>query len=259
MPFAANQEVCIYYEVEGQGPPLVLQHGIAMSLEFWRHYGYVEALRKRYQLVLIDARGHGASDKPHDPAAYRTELMAGDVLAVLYDLGITTAHYYGYSLGAAIGFEVARHSLPRLHSLILGGMSPYVSEVEQRYSVRVRQLLQMGLQVFVEMLEETSGLMSPEAKELLLDNDPQALRAASHAFQAWSGAEDILPSITAPCLVYAGAADFYRSGARQCVKRMPNATFVSLPDLSHATSFTRSDLVLPHVKKFLAAVGRAEQ
>lgn len=259
MPFAANQGVCIYYAVEGNGPPLVLQHGIAMSLEFWRHYGYVDEIKRSYQLILIDARGHGASDKPYEPEVYRPELMAGDVLAVLDDLGIATAHYYGYSLGAAIGFEIARRAPTRLRSLILGGMSPYLNEVEKRYTERVRQLLQMGLQVFVETLEETSGAMTPEAKSLIFDNDLRALRALSDAFNGWSGAKDVLPTITVPSLVYAGEADFYRSGARECVKHMPNATFVSLPNLSHAVAFTRGDLVLPHVKKFLTAVDPGER
>ena len=71
MPCANNEGVRIYYEVEGQGPPLVLMHGITDSLEVFRLVGYVEALKSDYRLILIDARGHGASDKPHDSDAYR--------------------------------------------------------------------------------------------------------------------------------------------------------------------------------------------
>ncbi|TAK33155.1 MAG: alpha/beta fold hydrolase [Chloroflexota bacterium] len=259
MPFAVNQGVCIYYEVEGHGPPLVLHHGIAMSLEFWRYYGYVEALKKSHQLILIDARGHGASDKPCDPAAYHMDLMVGDVLAVLDELEIATAHYWGFSMGAVVGFQIARHDLTRLHSFTVGGMSPYVTQLEKRYSARVAQLLGMGLQVFVDLLEEASGTMSHEAKALMLDNDLQALRAASSAFDQWPGAADILSTITIPCLVYAGEADYYRSGARECAKHMPNATFVPLPKLSHALSFTRGDLVLPHVTQFLAGISQREE
>jgi pimeloyl-ACP methyl ester carboxylesterase len=46
---------------------LVLQHGFTDSLETWYDLGYVEALKPQYRLILIDARGHGASDKPHEP------------------------------------------------------------------------------------------------------------------------------------------------------------------------------------------------
>ena len=69
MLYAHNQGVRIHFTVEGEGPPLVLQHGFASSLQTWYITGYVEALQSDYQLILVDARGHGGSDKPHDPAA----------------------------------------------------------------------------------------------------------------------------------------------------------------------------------------------
>jgi pimeloyl-ACP methyl ester carboxylesterase len=62
--------VRIHYEVEGTGSPFVLQHGITDGLESWYEYGFVDALRDDHTLILIDARGHGGSDKPHDPVAY---------------------------------------------------------------------------------------------------------------------------------------------------------------------------------------------
>src|SRR6266508_3473091 len=102
MPYCDNQGVRIHYHLEGNpdGPPLVLQVGFSLSLQDWYEVGYVAALGGAYRLILVDARGHGASDKPHDPAAYRDHLMAGDVLAVLDDLAIAGAHFFGYSMGA---------------------------------------------------------------------------------------------------------------------------------------------------------------
>ena len=65
MPYANNQEVRIHYRVEGDGIPLVLQHGFSDSLESWYEMGYVEPLKHDYRLILIDARGHGAvKNKP---------------------------------------------------------------------------------------------------------------------------------------------------------------------------------------------------
>jgi len=83
MPYANNQGVRIHYEVEGDGPPLVLLHGFGNTLEMWYDSGHVESLKNDYRLILIDARGHGASEKPHDPEAYKMELMVTDVVAVL--------------------------------------------------------------------------------------------------------------------------------------------------------------------------------
>jgi len=77
MPYATHGDLRIHYETDGSGPPLVLQHGYTLSLKRWYALGYVDALRARYRLILVDARGHGESDKPHDPAAYGLHLRGG--------------------------------------------------------------------------------------------------------------------------------------------------------------------------------------
>src|SRR3990172_464286 len=127
MPYATNPAdgVRIHYEVEGQGQPLMLVHGISGALQHWRINGYVDALRGDYRLVLVDARGHGESDKPHNPEAYAFKLMVGDLVAVLDALDISEDHYFGYSMGTLIGFRAPGFAPGRFHSLILGGHSPY--------------------------------------------------------------------------------------------------------------------------------------
>ena len=99
MPYATHQSVRIHYQVEGAGPPLVLLHGFNSRLERWYESGYVESLRHDYHLILLDARGHGASDKPHERAAYAWPIPVADVLAVLDHLQIPQAHVLGYSMG----------------------------------------------------------------------------------------------------------------------------------------------------------------
>ena len=59
MPRVDNKGVSIHYRVEGNGPPLVLVHGTTDSSEVWYERGYVAALKPKYRLILIDARGHG--------------------------------------------------------------------------------------------------------------------------------------------------------------------------------------------------------
>ena len=98
MPYADNGSVRIHYQVEGEGPALVLQHGFTESLVDWYECGYVESLRPDYRLILIDARGHGASDKPHDPDAYVLNRRVADVVAVLDALDIRKALFWGYSM-----------------------------------------------------------------------------------------------------------------------------------------------------------------
>ena len=61
MSYANNGGVRIHFEVEGEGPALVLQHGFTESVQDWYEAGYVEALKSDYRLILIDARGRGAA------------------------------------------------------------------------------------------------------------------------------------------------------------------------------------------------------
>lgn len=88
MPNATHGDIRIHYEIEGEGPPFVLHHGSFAYGADWRDLGYVEELRRGNQLILIDARGHGASFKPHDSAAYAMVLRVSDVIAVLDHLQI---------------------------------------------------------------------------------------------------------------------------------------------------------------------------
>jgi pimeloyl-ACP methyl ester carboxylesterase len=122
MPFVTNQGVRIYHETIGNGPVLVMHHGTFGSGADWIDCGYVDALKADHQLILLDAWGHGQSDKPHDPKAYDLALRASDVLSVLDALGIQKADYFGYSLGGWIGFGLAKRALERFGSFIFVGV-----------------------------------------------------------------------------------------------------------------------------------------
>lgn len=87
--------------------------------------GYVEALQHDYRLILVDAQGHGHSDKPHEPAAYEPQLFVADILAVLDHLHIAKAHFWGYSMGGRIGFATAKYAPERFSSFIIGGAHSY--------------------------------------------------------------------------------------------------------------------------------------
>ena len=71
---------------------------------------------------------HGESDKPHDPAAYGLAHRTADVLAVLDDLSIQKADYFGYSLGGWIGFGLVKRAPQRFSSFIFGAAHPYAEK-----------------------------------------------------------------------------------------------------------------------------------
>lgn len=136
MPYASNQGVRIHYQVEGKGPPVILLHGLSETHETWRIASYVKSLKQAYKLILMDARGHGDSDKPHDPKVYSMKLMVADVVAVLDDLNVDKAHLIGYSMGGWIGFGTAKYAPQRFRSVIIGCMHPYAKPNEPEESLK---------------------------------------------------------------------------------------------------------------------------
>ena len=253
MPYADNGSVRIHCEVEGEGPPLVLQHGFSESVVDWYETGYVKALKPDYRLILIDARGHGDSDKPHDPEAYLLNRRVGDVTAVLDALDIATAVYWGYSMGGWIGFGMANYAKERVRALVIGGQHPY-----SRSLVALRQLVQRGIAqgsgAFVAGMEEIFGPESAERKERLLSAD---LKAYLALVQDRPGLDDILPTMLMPCCLYAGEVDPIYPEVEECSRHIPLATFFSLPGLNHCDAYTRSELVLPRVTGFFKALDKS--
>jgi pimeloyl-ACP methyl ester carboxylesterase len=85
----------------------------------------VDALKPHFRLILIDARGHGASEKRHDRASYVWPVNIADIIAVIDDLRIARAAFWGYSMGGAIVLGLAQHAPHRVSALIVGGATAY--------------------------------------------------------------------------------------------------------------------------------------
>ena len=93
MPYANNGNIKLHYQVEGSGPPLILAHGFMMDTACWYDFGYVEQFKSRHTLLILDARGHGKSDKPLETDSYNDKSMAYDVLSVMDKEGIYVKHH----------------------------------------------------------------------------------------------------------------------------------------------------------------------
>jgi pimeloyl-ACP methyl ester carboxylesterase len=94
-------------------------------------FGYVDALREAgFRLILADARGHGGSDKPHDPATYHLDRWVTDITTVLDALNLAKVHFWGYSMGGWIGFGMAKYEPERVDRLVIGGSHPYARNQE---------------------------------------------------------------------------------------------------------------------------------
>jgi pimeloyl-ACP methyl ester carboxylesterase len=113
-----------YFELGGAGTPVVLIHGYTANSEGkWIKPGIAQALAAKHRVIAIDARGHGRSDKPHDPAKYGPR-MATDIIEVMDQLKIARAHIHGYSMGGAILTQILARHPDRVITAIYGGSGP---------------------------------------------------------------------------------------------------------------------------------------
>ena len=250
MAFAANDGVRIHYEVEGTGSPLVIQHGYSDSIETWYELGYVDALKAKHRVILVDARGYGASDKPHVTSAYTKERQATDIVAELDALKVERADYWGYSMGGRIAFALADYAPARFRRLVIGGAAgDGRSRIGDRF---VKAFRQRGISAIPDLW----GAKLPESLTArLLRNDVQALDACRVDSLGFA---DVLPAMTMPCLVYSGSADSIYPLVEETIAEIPNASLFTLPGLGHAEAMLRSDLVLPRVTEFLGSVAERQ-
>jgi pimeloyl-ACP methyl ester carboxylesterase len=257
MPYANNRGTRIYYQVEGCGPPLVLVQAAGQVLQLWRTSGYAEALKNDYRLVLMDLRGHGGSDKPCGSESYRLDMMVSDVLAVLDDLELDKAHFWGYSLGGVVGYLIPMYAPERFHSLIIGGAPDGTTPEFLQW---VLGYFDKGVDNYVADFEKAlEPAWTPQLRELYLQSDMEAFKEIQRALVERIDYKAILSSVSLPCFVYVGEQDAYCARVKEIATWIPEdaLTFVSLPELDHWSAITRSDLVIPHVHKFLSEVGQA--
>src|ERR1700734_3694217 len=116
----------IEYEVTGQGRPVVLLHGFPDSGRLWRHQ--VPALAGAgFQVIVPDLRGYGRSGKPEAVDAYSIPVLAGDVLAILAELGIGQAHVVGHDWGAVLAWGLASFVPAQVDHLVVLSAGPPVT------------------------------------------------------------------------------------------------------------------------------------
>lgn len=211
-------------------PTVVITHGFASSTrDTWVLTGWARMLeREGYRVLGIDLRGHGASEKPHDAAGYTVRNLASDVETVLDTFLIDEAFYIGYSLGARVGWEVARDLGDRVPRAVLGGV-PDGIPLAQLDIEQVRRYIADGTPVADERTQSYIVLT-----ERVPGNDLEALLALACGLRD-SGAidPDEAHAPQQPVLFATGSEDAVLEGSRTLASAAPQSTFFEIPGRHH--------------------------
>ncbi|RYG44057.1 alpha/beta hydrolase [bacterium] len=214
--------VKIRYVTEGKGEAVVLVHGWMSDSTMWGRDGYGNTKlnttgMEGFQLVALDCRGHGKSDKPHDPAQYGAE-MAADVVRLLDHLKIKKAHLVGYSMGAFIVGNVAATHPERVLSVVYGGQAPLLAESPPSGSDEVEILAKAvdagkGLGPYIiavtpaDQPKPTLEQANVIAKFMYAGKDMKAFAAAGRGFGGLRTTTEALKRCTAPTLFLHGSEE----------------------------------------------------
>ncbi|MBT6275636.1 MAG: alpha/beta fold hydrolase [Chromatiales bacterium] len=241
MPYLnRGNDTRIHYQVDGNGPPILLTHGFAASVSMWD--GQVAAFQDRVQLVRWDMRGHGDTQTPNDPALFSQGGTVDDMAALLDSLDIDQAIIGGHSLGGfmSLAFNVAHPD--RVKALFLQGCGPgYRSDASratwnERAENRARSIEQGGL-------DAVGGAAEVSVSTL---GSPQGLANAARGIlsQVDASVIDSLPHIDVPTLIVTGTGDApYVQGANYMASRIPGARHVLVEDAGHGVNIDQPTVV----------------
>lgn len=217
-------------------PPVVLHHGFVVNAYLnWVLPGVVDALVAAGRRVYaLDARGHGASGKPHDPASYGDGAMSKDLSLLLDEIGADGVHLAGYSMGGVVSL-LAAASDRRIERLVVGGVPAGLIEAggaDTREAER-RAIAEALLADDPATIRDQAAAAFRNMADLA-GGDRRALAAQASAARQ---ARVPLADITARTLVIAGADDVLAAGPHALAKAIPDGQALVIPG-DHVTAVT---------------------
>ena len=268
MPKVNVNDIEMYYEVHGEGIPLVMINGYSGNIDNWDHLvPIVGTLSKHFKVITLDNRGTGRSSKPEGPYSIKT--MADDVALLLDLLEIEKTHVLGASMGGMIAQELALRHKDKVDALVLictspGGKAYQISGQREAFEY-IRRISSpppgMSMQEIMEELfsivynpkyfeENRDRIMSPSTKYLTVVSTLEKQYDACVSHDTY----DRLGSIEGRTLVIHGENDLllFPEGARILAENIPNASLLMVKEAGHMVPYEKWDELYPEVLVFLS-------
>ncbi len=250
----------IFYQILGDGAPVVLLHPFPVHHEFW--LPVIRAIQGRYRLILPDLRGHGASGIGNGPATM--ERHAEDLVRVIDDAGLGRAVFIGVSIGGYVLFEFLRRYRNRVSALVLCNTKPQADTPEAR-AIRLQSaadVLERGTEIFFEsMLPKLIGESTHTARPDLVLGALRMMRkmSAEDVAMVQRGMADrpdsvsSLAAIKVPTLILTGDEDVMTGVAEAEVmrKNIAGSQMKIIAKAGHYSAWERPDEVGKLLRQFL--------
>jgi pimeloyl-ACP methyl ester carboxylesterase len=266
MAVARIDNHALHYDDRGTGSPVLLLHGLGSTGHEWELVA--PGLAARHRCIVPDVRGHGRSDKP--AGSYSVPLFARDIAALCDELGLSSLHVLGLSMGGMIAFQLAITRPDLVRSLVIINSGPEMVPRTWQAALAVAQRLAVvtlfGPRRFASMLGPRLFPRPEQAdrriafEETVAANDRSAYRRATFGLIGWS-VLDRLDEVICPVLVLASERDYTTADAKRLyVERLGDARLVEIGDSGHLATLDQPDRVLDETTRFLEDVeGRADE
>ena len=237
--FSSFDGTKIYYEVRGEGQPVLLVHGFIVDGSSWKRTAlYTDLLKEGYKVITLDMRGNGRSDKPHDSAAYDNDAEARDIMLLMNLLKIKQYNVVGYSRGSIINARLLVFD-KRIKDAALGGMGADFTNPDWPRRILFYHALRG------DSVPQLKGLIDYVHQQNL---DQPALAYLQRSQPSTS--KEALSKVKQPVLVISGSEDSDNGSASELAKLLPNSTLATVPgDHNHASATKEFSTTVLHFFK----------
>jgi pimeloyl-ACP methyl ester carboxylesterase len=243
MTYASVNGLQLYYETHGSGRPLVLLHGGLMTIDL--NFGpLLEPLAASRQVIAVELQGHGHTADIDRPMTIQA--LAGDVVALLDQLGIAEADLFGFSLGGLVAYAVALGAPARVGKLIVASADAHRPPGRESAPLDDDR---MPTPADFQQMRDAYDAVAPDPAHF--EEFAARTSAMVHEFAGWT---DELRSLQVPTLLIFGDRDFSPlSDVLELFELLPDAQLAVLPGTTHIGVTRRPGEVLALITPFLDA------